>query len=407
MPLRIYLSLVFCVYALGLYAQPANCVFKETPIKINFGAGDDYNFKNVELANYDRVRTTCPVDGYYSYASYTRNCHDDDWQTLTEDHTPGDVDGNMLLVNGAPNPGIFLKTTLDGFKGGTTYEFSMWIMNLCKITDKCGMVLLPNLTIRLQTPDGNVIAKFVTGYVPRVPAPRWTQHRAIFTAPAGVTSLVLIMLNSSPGGCGNDFAMDDIGFKECVPPPPPPPPVITKKPAPATTKQATTKRPVTNKPVQPPVATEPKVTRTSTPKIDAPAGTVSKSTTAVIPPPPAVLTTRTNALVKRIETSPGEIKVDLYDNGEIDGDTVSIYHNNTLIRSRARLSDKPVSFTITINDKEPYHELIMVAENLGSIPPNTSVMIITAAGVRHEVFISSTEQKNAKVVIELRKTPPQ
>jgi hypothetical protein len=45
----------------------------------------------------------------------------------------------------------------------------------------------------------------------------------------------------------------------------------------------------------------------------------------------------------------------------------------------------------------------MVAENLGSIPPNTSVMIITTPGNRYEVLISSTEQKNAKVVFDLKK----
>ena len=45
----------------------------------------------------------------------------------------------------------------------------------------------------------------------------------------------------------------------------------------------------------------------------------------------------------------------------------------------------------------------MVAENLGSIPPNTSVMIITTASKRYEVFISSDEQNNAKVVFELKK----
>jgi hypothetical protein len=45
----------------------------------------------------------------------------------------------------------------------------------------------------------------------------------------------------------------------------------------------------------------------------------------------------------------------------------------------------------------------MVADNLGSIPPNTSVMIITAGNTRHELFISSTEQKNAKVILDLKK----
>jgi hypothetical protein len=44
----------------------------------------------------------------------------------------------------------------------------------------------------------------------------------------------------------------------------------------------------------------------------------------------------------------------------------------------------------------------MVAENLGSIPPNTSLMIVTAGTKRYEVFISSSEQKNAKVVFDLK-----
>jgi hypothetical protein len=97
----------------------------------------------------------------------------------------------------------------------------------------------------------------------------------------------------------------------------------------------------------------------------------------------------------------GEIRVDLYDNGEIDDDTVSIYHNNRLLAARSRLSQKAITFRIVVDDAHPHHELVMVAENLGSIPPNTSLMVVTAGEIRHEVFISSTKQKNAKVVFEL------
>ena len=68
-----------------------------------------------------------------------------------------------------------------------------------------------------------------------------------------------------------------------------------------------------------------------------------------------------------------------------------------------RLSQKPISFTIGIDPSKPHHEIIMVAENLGSIPPNTSVMIINTPGNRYEVLISSSEQKNAKVVFDLKK----
>ena len=94
--------------------------------------------------------------------------------------------------------------------------------------------------------------------------------------------------------------------------------------------------------------------------------------------------------------------MEIYDNGQIDGDSVSIYHNNTLIKSHMRLSQKPITVTITVDPSQPHHEIIMVADNLGTIPPNTSVMIITTATNRYELFISSSEQKNAKVVFDLK-----
>jgi len=123
------------------------------------------------------------------------------------------------------------------------------------------------------------------------------------------------------------------------------------------------------------------------------------------PPPvttfstPEVLRSRSNEIVKTITTEAKEFKVDLYDNGEVDGDRISVYHNNQLIVSNKTLTDKPISFTIKANENSPVHEFVMVAENLGSIPPNTALMIVTAGEKRYELFITSTEQKNAVVKI--------
>lgn len=119
-------------------------------------------------------------------------------------------------------------------------------------------------------------------------------------------------------------------------------------------------------------------------------------------PKPDVIRKRDNELIKTYYTSAREIKIDLYDNGEIDGDTISVYDNNRLIISKKRLTDKPITYVLKSDENDPVHEFVMVAENLGSIPPNTALMIITAGDKRYELFVTSTEQKNAVVVVEYK-----
>lgn len=398
------LLLLLFIFSFQVNAQRADCIFKKPPqISIHFGSGAIAD-PNIEyLSNYDRVRSSCPTDGHYSFASFTSECFRGDWFNLDEDHTPADASGNMLIVNSSYNTGTFFKTTVTGLKGGMIYQFGMWLMNVCRITDKCPFPLLPNLHIRLQTSTGKIVAQFVTGEIARVPAPKWAQHTAVFTMPSSETSLTLVMVNNQPGGCGNDFAVDDITFTECTKPPPvvkaaAKPPVVRKQPT-AATKQ------VAKKPTTATVKTPPqRNVKVVTPQRDS--QSISPPVVSLkprsFPPPPAALRTRTNDVVKRIETEAGQITVNLYDNGEIDGDTISIYHNNVRIMSHARLSAKPVSISIAIDPANPHHEVVMVAENLGSIPPNTSLMIITAGNKRYEVFISSTEQRNAKVVFDLK-----
>lgn len=111
---------------------------------------------------------------------------------------------------------------------------------------------------------------------------------------------------------------------------------------------------------------------------------------------PSILKTRENKLAQSIIVTDPDVKVRLYDNGEIDDDTVSVYLNKRLILSHKRLTTSPLTLSFTMEDNED-QELIMVAENLGRIPPNTSLMIVEAGEQRFEVRITSTEQKNAVV----------
>ncbi|MEO6233234.1 MAG: hypothetical protein ABJB11_21325 [Ferruginibacter sp.] len=106
---------------------------------------------------------------------------------------------------------------------------------------------------------------------------------------------------------------------------------------------------------------------------------------------------RTSDLVKTIEITGKTIKVDLYDNGDIDGDSVSLFYNGKLLLSHKRLTDKPISFTLEANMGESTNELTMYADNLGLIPPNTALMIITDGTKRYEVRISSDLKKSGTV----------
>lgn len=112
---------------------------------------------------------------------------------------------------------------------------------------------------------------------------------------------------------------------------------------------------------------------------------------------PPSLTKRKAELVKEIKVDTGSIKIDFYDNGQIDGDTISVYVNNMPVVSNRMLKTQPISLTVKIDPLRPLQEVIMVGENLGSIPPNTALMIITAGTKRYQLYLTSDEQKNAMV----------
>lgn len=122
-----------------------------------------------------------------------------------------------------------------------------------------------------------------------------------------------------------------------------------------------------------------------------------KSTFKPEPKLPETLTKRKAELVKEIKVDTGNIRLDFYDNGQIDGDTISVYANNMPVVSNQRLTTKPVSINIRIDLKRTEQEVIMVGENLGSIPPNTALMIVHAGDKRYQLYLTSDESKNAMV----------
>lgn len=168
---------------------------------------------------------------------------------------------------------------------------------------------------------------------------------------------------------------------------------VTKTPTPRTTtsrKPVPKKDEVTTKPVEKPVVVE---TETKKPELTV----TTKPIIPKIPPTPITIRDRKNELTRTINVANKEIEISLYDNGEIDDDTVSIYLDGALLLANKRLSNKPITYTLHVDESNPEHTLTMVAENMGRIPPNTSLMIIQDGENRYQVSITSTEQKNAMV----------
>lgn len=179
---------------------------------------------------------------------------------------------------------------------------------------------------------------------------------------------------------------------------------------PATNSTAT--KPPVAKTTTPPVQ-KPPVAKTSTPQIQKPLNeqiqklpSKDEVKTTFKPNPiqiPAVTRSRQNELVRTLTVNNEEIIIKVYDNGEIDDDTISVYMDNKLLLANQRLSASPITFTIKMDENNSEHVIVMVAENMGRIPPNTSLMLVYDGDKRYEVRITTTEQKNAMIRFRYQK----
>ncbi|MET0635022.1 MAG: hypothetical protein ABWZ25_03275 [Chitinophagaceae bacterium] len=103
---------------------------------------------------------------------------------------------------------------------------------------------------------------------------------------------------------------------------------------------------------------------------------------------------------QEIAVNSKKISIDFYDNGEIDGDSVSVFFNDQLLAFSQRLSSSSIHFDLELDSTRAVNELTMFADNLGSIPPNTALMIVTDGDKQYEIRLSSSLQKSATLRIK-------
>jgi gliding motility-associated-like protein len=208
---RFFVLCIAIVLTSSLYAQLCNGSLGDPVVNITFGTYSNTGGANnyVPKSGYTYIDNSCPNDGYYTITNYSSACYGNTWFTIN-DHT-GDGGGNYMLVNASFDPGDFFLTTVTDLCPNTTYEFAAWVMNVMKPLQS----IKPNLTFRIEQPDGKILGFYNTGDLNVTPGPEWKQYGFFFTTPPANATVVLRITNSAPGGYGNDLALDDITFRPC------------------------------------------------------------------------------------------------------------------------------------------------------------------------------------------------
>ena len=117
---------------------------------------------------------------------------------------------------------------------------------------------------------------------------------------------------------------------------------------------------------------------------------------------PKTFTQRKNTEQSHITVNVKSINLKVYDNAIMDGDTVSILYNGKLLLTHQLLSEKGIEINLELDEKQTRHEIVLFAENLGSIPPNTALIVITAGNKRYELFASASLEENAVLVFDYK-----
>lgn len=102
--------------------------------------------------------------------------------------------------------------------------------------------------------------------------------------------------------------------------------------------------------------------------------------------------------IQSVNYTSDSLMISLYDNGEVDGDTVSVLMNGEVIMPMVGLSTNAVRKTIYTKDITDSIQIVMYAENLGALPPNTGLLIVYDGKDRYEIRFSGDLKKNAAIV---------
>jgi hypothetical protein len=148
--------------------------------------------------------------------------------------------GYMMVINSAYRTDTAFQFNVAGACTDTYYEISAWFKNICY---KCGCDsagrsattasyiptaandsagVRPNIAIKINGTDyyttGDILYQGLGGTQSGSDTLNsWVQRAFIFKTSSNQTNFTMTFRNNAPGGGGNDWAIDDISLKTCLP----------------------------------------------------------------------------------------------------------------------------------------------------------------------------------------------
>lgn len=160
-------------------------------------------------------RSYCTISpGDYTRRNSTVGCRGQ-WLGIPLDHTPGDINGYMLMVDGDTKRGeVFQTQVTAGLTSAFRYEFSAWIASLSGGSQN----EKPKIHFELRDNSYNLVRQSGQLEVDYDPTDPWKRVSVMFDIPRGTTSLYILLINENNDYYGNDFVVDDLSFAPCYTP---------------------------------------------------------------------------------------------------------------------------------------------------------------------------------------------
>jgi gliding motility-associated-like protein len=218
-PTKTIMLVPFILVSFGMYGQFCSGNFGDPSFIIDFGTGLGAAppISNVP-ATYQYTNQGCPVEGFYTISNTSQFCFNNTWHVVPFDHTPGDQNGNFLIINALAGPSVIFLDTISGLCPNILFKTEAWILNILKPSG-CGgngSGINPVLVFTITDMQGNLLQQKATNPISETSVFTWLSENLTFPAPSSGTVILKITSNAA-AGCGNEFALDDISFTPCGP----------------------------------------------------------------------------------------------------------------------------------------------------------------------------------------------